>query len=949
MFRIGCLLALWWWSQMAFAQDFTAVTTRMQQLVQQQGLPGASVLIVRNGQVVYQQAFGGYSLDQRLPIASASKWLSAAVLARLVDRGVMRWDDRIERYLPQAPADKRALTLRQLYSHSSGLPGGEIDCIGTVDMPFQNCVDQILAQPLEYSPGQGFAYGGNSMHVAGRLAEIASGQRWDDLFRAEVATPLGLTHTDFAFFSTTPGYVVVSNPRIAGGVRSTLADYGRFVQAILERGAVGGQQWLSPALIDQMAEDQTHGAPVLSTPYPEALGYGIGQWRERVDAQGRALAVSSPGAFGSYPVVDHEAGYAGVFLTLNLLRNIKEPVQAMWADVRNIVQTPAPQPPRLLLQGGYGGGNYPAGTQLHAFAEATGATRMFVGWRGDGPLLADPRGWHASPQQAPRASTLTAQFQSVSTALTTATDSINGSRYRWIVPANARALLFSFHGSGGSGDLPFTKPEAQITARLLLSRGFGVVGLDSSNRVDRQWNPQYSLSNPDVVNVLGIIDRLRASGSIGANTPIFCEGTSNGGGFCSRTSALLGWRGQSLMIADGNETIMLQSTVPTIWTLGSRDPTLAPGYLERSQASADGMAARGIPFERNVVAPSPVYPERFARIEGISVEASRALTETLRSGGFLDAAGMVIADPRSAALSALIPPALRSYNGDIVAQLEIAYGAHEYYSDYAHRAVHFLEAQLTPNFTGLWWKPDEPGWGLSIAHQGDSLFPTWYTFDASGKPTWYVGGAMTRQTDGSYAAPAYKVTGRPYQQIAGDSEASAQAVGQFSLRPRSDGALDFSYEIATLRQTRRVEQIRFGRLPACRLVSGDRALSPNRSDIWWNPREPGWGVYLTEQDNTLVLTWYTYGADRQPLWLLATLARQPDGSFRGALTRASSGTPFDQISGAATSFPVPVVGTAAVEFIDGERALFRYALDGVSQSKDIERYVYAGPEHSDCQ
>ncbi|MBK9657253.1 MAG: hypothetical protein IPO66_18140 [Rhodanobacteraceae bacterium] len=62
-----------------------------------------------------------------------------------------------------------------------------------------------------------------------------------------------------------------------------------------------------------------------------------------------------------------------------------------------------------------------------------------------------------------------------------------------------------------------------------------------------------------------------------------------------------------------------------------------------------------------------------------------------------------------------------------------------------------------------------------------------------------------------------------------------------------------------------------------------------------------------------------------------------------------SGTPFDRITGAATSFPVPAVGSARVEFVDGERAVFRYTLDGVSQAKDIERLVYAGPGLSDCQ
>jgi CubicO group peptidase (beta-lactamase class C family) len=932
----------------AQSPDLTPVTSRVQSLVTTARLPGAAVLIVRNGAPIYQQAFGSYTLDQRVPIASASKWLSAAVIARLVDRGVLRWDDRIERYLPNAPADKRAITLRQLFSHSSGLSGAAAICISFPAASLQSCVDNILAAPLRYAPGSGFVYGGNSMQVAGRMAELASGQRWDDLFRAEVAGPLGMTHTDYGFSSSAPGYLEVSNPRIAGGARSTLGDYGRLLQAMLERGSVNGTQWLSPALIDQMAEDQTRGAPVIETPLPNALGYGIGQWIERVDADGRASLLSSPGAFGFYPVIDHAAGFAGVFLVDSDLATVSAAVTGMWADVRSILTTQTPQAPRLIVANGHGGGLLPAASAIDAFAEAPGESRLFLRWRGDSALLTDPRAWHAPLMSSARASTLTAEFAAIPAALNTTTGDINGSRYRQLIPTNPRGLVFSFHGSGGSGDLPFSKPEARVATRLMLSRGFGLIGLDSVNRVDRQWNPQYALANPDVVNVRGVIDRLRTSGAISATTPIYCEGTSNGGGFCSRVSALLGMRAQSLMIADGIEPIMAQTSVPTIWTLGRNDPTLAPGYLQRATQSAAGMSARGIVHELNIVEPSPVYPERFARIDGISLADSQALTASLRAGGFLDNAGFVIRDPRGNALDGLLPVNLRSESGNIVAQMEIAAGAHEYYSDHAQRVVHFFEAQLLPNYSGLWWNPDQPGWGLSLAHQGDTLFPTWYTYGADGRPTWYVGGMLTLQ-DGSYRGPAYRTTGRRFDQIAGDVGAVATEVGSFSVRPLADGGLEFGTVIGAVQQSRRIERLAFGRQPACRFNDGSRSDGANRTDIWWNPNESGWGLYLTEQERTLAVTWYTYGLDGQAMWLLAALTRDAEGVFSGVLTRAQSGTPFDRITGPATSFPVPTVGSARVEFIDGERAVFRYTLDGVSQSKDIERLVYAASGLSDCQ
>lgn len=929
--------------------DYAEVTRRMQAVVAEQALPGASLLVIRHGRIEYNQAFGGYSLTRRVPIASASKWLSGAVLARLVERGLMRWDDPIGRWLPNAPADKRAITLRQLFSHSSGLPAGEVSCIGDGNAVFQACVDQILAQPLRYAPGAGFAYGGNSMHVAGRLAEIASGRRWDDLFRDEVATPLGMSATDYAFFSTQPGYVETSNPRIAGGARSTLADYGRFVQAVLERGVVDGRVWLSAGMIDQMAEDQTRGAPVISTPLASARGYGIGQWRERVDASGRAVLLSSPGAFGFYPAVDRSAQYAAVFLTFDQFEDIYFPVQGILGELSRLYAAAPVDPPRLLIAGGYGSGLVAGGSARDAFAEAPGSARVFARWHGDTALLADPRAWHAPFSMPARGATLVAEFAPLPALPALVEGTANGSRWRALLPSTPRGLVLSFHGSGGSGDLPFSKPEAQVATRLLHQRGFGVVGLDSSDRVARQWNPQFALANPDIVNVQAVLAQLRASGAISADTPVFCEGTSNGGGFCSRASALLGLRGQSLMIADGIEAVLAQATVPTIWTLGRNDPTLAPGYLERAAASAASFAARGVPQELNILEPSPVYPERFARVDGVSLEQSRALTEALRSAGFLDAAGYVIRDPRGDALDALIPPGLRGVQGYLVAELEIAHAAHEYFSDHAQRIVHFFEAQLAPNYTGLWWKPDEPGWGLSLAQQDGRLFPVWYTYDAQGRPAWYVGGLLEAQADGSYAGPLYASRGVRFDAIVGEAGLGTTEAGRISLRPRADGALDLSTTLTGVAQTRRIERTRFGRLPACRARDGSRADGANRSDIWWNPAQPGWGVQLTEQDRTLVLSWYTYAADGAPMWVLGALARAADGSFAGPLTRPQSGTAFSSIAGPATSFPVPTVGDARIEFLDGERGVLRYTLDGVSQSREIERLRWATRSYSDCQ
>ena len=222
--------------------NFTPVTNAMQAFVADHALDGASLRVNKAGSVVYRRAFGGYALTTRVPIASGSKWLSGLTVAHLVDKGTMRWTDTVGQYFPNAPADKKGITLAQLFSHTSALPDTDNLCMANPRITLGDCANTILANStLIGTPGKVFAYGGNSMQVAGRMAEIASGKSWDDLFIAETATPLGLTQTDYAYDSTVAGYVRMANPRIAEGGRSTLEDYGHVVDMLLANGRYNGK------------------------------------------------------------------------------------------------------------------------------------------------------------------------------------------------------------------------------------------------------------------------------------------------------------------------------------------------------------------------------------------------------------------------------------------------------------------------------------------------------------------------------------------------------------------------------------------------------------------------------------------------------------------------------------------------------------------------------------
>ena len=333
-------------AQAAVRYDFRPVTAEMQALVDDYALDGASLRVDKAGSVVYRRAFGGYTLDTRVPIASASKWLSALTIARLVEHGDLHWSDTVGQYFPGVEPAKRGITLEQLFSHTSGLPGGDDFCMSNPLYTLATCANRILTQPMIGEPGKVFSYGGNSMQVAGRMAELATGEAWDDLFIAEMVTPLGLNATDFATSSTAPGYVRTDNPRIAGGVRSTLEDYGKVVDMVLGWGCLDNRadgaclpnrRFLAKATIEFMAVDRTVGTVDVSRPPTSTgYGYGLGQWIDPTSP----LVVSSPGAFGFTPWVDHTTQVAGVLLVDDVNTRLFEDINDIRAMV-NVVTSPS--------------------------------------------------------------------------------------------------------------------------------------------------------------------------------------------------------------------------------------------------------------------------------------------------------------------------------------------------------------------------------------------------------------------------------------------------------------------------------------------------------------------------------------------------------------------------------------------------------------------------------
>jgi CubicO group peptidase (beta-lactamase class C family) len=309
--------------------DVPAVTNVVQNAVKKDGFEGASVLLMRDNRVIYKKTFGRYTLDTVVPIASATKWLSASVIMSLVDEGKLSLDAPISTYLPKLTGKEGSITLRQLLSHTSGLRGFN-RCLGDNSTTLAECSDQIFQMGLKADPGTEFSYGGVSFQVAGRLAEVVSGKSWKTLFEEKIKKPLNMVNT---------AYGETENPRIAGGASSTLQDYANLLQMHVNGGMFNGKRVLSAESVEEMQRDQTRGVPIVLTPYKDNRRYGLGEWRDIVDAKGKATQLSCQGAFGFSPWIDRQRKLVGVFLVRNRFRTVIPVVEQVQKTVRELVDS----------------------------------------------------------------------------------------------------------------------------------------------------------------------------------------------------------------------------------------------------------------------------------------------------------------------------------------------------------------------------------------------------------------------------------------------------------------------------------------------------------------------------------------------------------------------------------------------------------------------------------
>jgi CubicO group peptidase (beta-lactamase class C family) len=336
--------------------------------VAQGEIPGAIVLIQRHGRPVYFKQFGkrdveagiGMTRDAIFPLHSLTKTVTSFAAMMLVDRGKIRLDDPVAKYIPSFAGMKvgverkdesgkvlldlvplrRPVTIEDLLLHTSGItygfygPRGPVkaayDGIYLGDFDNAGFAERIAKLPLAEQPRTLWDYG-HSIDVLGRVIEVASGQSLYQFEKTQLFDPLGMTTT--RFFLTDPderaryarplrkdrhternSLDVTRWESGGGGLVSTVADLARYGQMLLNGGALDGTTYLSPDTFAAMTTDHIGpGSGVVRNYFyfpgdGFGFGYGFGVRTDPGNAvpppPGSPGELKWDGASGAYLVVD---------------------------------------------------------------------------------------------------------------------------------------------------------------------------------------------------------------------------------------------------------------------------------------------------------------------------------------------------------------------------------------------------------------------------------------------------------------------------------------------------------------------------------------------------------------------------------------------------------------------------------------------------------------------
>lgn len=343
------------------AAKFAEMPRRLQEFVDQGVLPGA-VALVQRGDDVQVATIGMRDVANNVPmkeddlfwIASMTKPMAAICVAMLVDEGKLRFDDPVEKHLPEfrgqwlvsednkesrtltRPA--RPITIRDLMTHTAGL--GEV-AAPRFDSTLAELTMGYAREALRFPPGSKWSYSNPGINTLGRLVEVASGMPFAEFLQQRLLDPLGMTDTTFwptaeqaqrLAKSYGPGeggklkeveIYFVKGPLSdrkrtaypAGGLFSTARDVAKLYRMMLAGGTVDNRTYLKKETVAEMTRTQTGE---IKTGFVEGMSWGLG-FQVVKEPKGVTASLSSGtfghgGAYGTQSWADPKRGLIYVLM-----------------------------------------------------------------------------------------------------------------------------------------------------------------------------------------------------------------------------------------------------------------------------------------------------------------------------------------------------------------------------------------------------------------------------------------------------------------------------------------------------------------------------------------------------------------------------------------------------------------------------------------------------------
>lgn len=269
------------------AQDVVRMEQIIQFYVSDKRFMGTA-LVAQDGKVLLNKGYGFADAEWDIPntpstkfrLGSITKQFTAACVLLLEERGKLKTDDLVKKYMPDAPAAWDKITIFHVLTHTSGIPSftGFPDYESTEATPTtpEKLVARFRDKPLEFEPGTKWNYSNSGYVLLGYLIEKISGQKYADFVQQNIFTPLGMKDSGYDSNSeiithrasgytresghmVNAGFIHMSIPFSAGALYSTTEDLLRW-----EEGLFGGKL-LSSASLQKM-----------TTPFKEDYAFGLG-------------------------------------------------------------------------------------------------------------------------------------------------------------------------------------------------------------------------------------------------------------------------------------------------------------------------------------------------------------------------------------------------------------------------------------------------------------------------------------------------------------------------------------------------------------------------------------------------------------------------------------------------------------------------------------------------